>query len=118
MTTLRKLLLASPLLLLGGCTSLEDGYSIKDRRVDGPQQGARLIESAANEAMTAQTNGAHRAAPSNATPFLGVRCAHPQEWRRGQDLNLRYGFPYTRFPSARLRPLGHLSALGKSELDA
>src|SRR5688572_25615991 len=63
MTTLRKLLLASPLLLLGGCTSLEDGYSIKDRRVDGPQQGARLIESAANEAMTAQTNGAHRAAP-------------------------------------------------------
>jgi hypothetical protein len=30
-------------------------------------------------------------------------------WRRGWDSNPRYGFPYTRFPSVRLKPLGHLS---------
>jgi hypothetical protein len=30
-------------------------------------------------------------------------------WRRGRDSNPRYGFPYTRFPSERLKPLGHLS---------
>ena len=30
-------------------------------------------------------------------------------WRRGRDLNPRYGFPYTAFPMPRLRPLGHLS---------
>jgi hypothetical protein len=29
--------------------------------------------------------------------------------RRGWDSNPRYGFPYTRFPSVRLKPLGHLS---------
>src|SRR5262249_34053687 len=31
------------------------------------------------------------------------------DWRRGWDSNPRYGFPYTRFPSVRLKPLGHLS---------
>src|SRR5438477_2831084 len=30
-------------------------------------------------------------------------------WRREWDSNPRYGFPYTRFPSVRLQPLGHLS---------
>jgi hypothetical protein len=34
----------------------------------------------------------------------------PKNWRRGWDLNPRYGFPHTRFPSVLLRPLGHLSA--------
>ena len=32
-----------------------------------------------------------------------------QDWRREWDSNPRYGFPYTRFPSVRLQPLGHLS---------
>ena len=32
-----------------------------------------------------------------------------KEWRRERDSNPRYGFPYTRFPSVRLKPLGHLS---------
>ena len=32
-----------------------------------------------------------------------------EHWRRGWDSNPRYGFPYTRFPSVRLKPLGHLS---------
>jgi hypothetical protein len=32
-----------------------------------------------------------------------------KDWRRGWDSNPRYGFPYTRFPSVRLKPLGHLS---------
>jgi hypothetical protein len=31
-------------------------------------------------------------------------------WRREWDSNPRYGFPYTRFPSVRLQPLGHPSA--------
>src|SRR6185437_8876974 len=31
-------------------------------------------------------------------------------WRRDGDSNPRYPFGYTRFPSVRLRPLGHLSA--------
>jgi hypothetical protein len=30
-------------------------------------------------------------------------------WRREWDSNPRYGFPYTRFPSVRLKPLGHPS---------
>jgi hypothetical protein len=33
----------------------------------------------------------------------------PGQWRRGWDSNPRYGFPYTRFPSGRLKPLGHPS---------
>src|SRR6476659_5359969 len=32
-----------------------------------------------------------------------------ESWRTGWDSNPRYGFPYTRFPSERLQPLGHLS---------
>src|SRR5438477_6234376 len=32
-----------------------------------------------------------------------------ESWRREWDSNPRYGFPYTRFPSVRLQPLGHLS---------
>ena len=32
-----------------------------------------------------------------------------ENWRRGRDSNPRYSFPYTRFPSVLLKPLGHLS---------
>src|SRR5215813_13959831 len=42
-------------------------------------------------------------------------------WRREWDSNPRYGFPYTRFPSVRLKPLGHPSgtvAAGNITLDA
>ena len=31
------------------------------------------------------------------------------KWRRERDSNPRNGFPFTRFPSVRLQPLGHLS---------
>src|SRR5579864_3630911 len=34
-------------------------------------------------------------------------------WRREWDSNPRYGFPYTRFPSVRLQPLGHPSGAGE-----
>jgi hypothetical protein len=34
-------------------------------------------------------------------------------WRREWDSNPRYGFPYTRFPSERLQPLGHPSGSRK-----
>ena len=33
-----------------------------------------------------------------------------EEWRREWDSNPRYSLKYTRFPSVRLKPLGHLSA--------
>src|ERR1039458_6154985 len=36
-------------------------------------------------------------------------------WRRDRDSNPGYPFEYTRFPSVRLQPLGHLS-VGKSVL--
>jgi hypothetical protein len=42
-------------------------------------------------------------------------CKPLKTWRREWDSNPRYGFPYTRFPSVRLQPLGHLSR-GFSEL--
>jgi hypothetical protein len=35
------------------------------------------------------------------------------DWRREWDSNPRYGFPYTRFPSVRLKPLGHPSKAEK-----
>ena len=34
-----------------------------------------------------------------------------RRWRREWDSNPRYGLTYTRFPSVRLKPLGHLSAV-------
>ena len=34
---------------------------------------------------------------------------HDGRWRREWDSNPRYGFPHTRFPSVRLKPLGHPS---------
>ena len=48
------------------------------------------------------------------TALFGIvedgRLAHKiVQWRREWDSNPRYGFPHTRFPSVRLKPLGHLS---------
>src|ERR1700741_2475448 len=34
---------------------------------------------------------------------------YDRNWRREWDSNPRYSFPHTRFPSVRLKPLGHLS---------
>src|SRR6516225_8721240 len=45
----------------------------------------------------------------------GAKGRERDNWRREWDSNPRYGFPYTRFPSVRLQPLGHLSR-GFSEL--
>lgn len=36
--------------------------------------------------------------------------------RRGRDSNPRYGHPHTRFPSVRLKPLGHLTAGGEDQI--
>ncbi len=38
-----------------------------------------------------------------------IQCLIRSRWRREWDSNPRYGFPHTRFPSVRLKPLGHLS---------
>src|SRR5258706_10628394 len=40
------------------------------------------------------------------------------EWRREWDSNPRYGYPYTRFPSERLKPLGHPSAKTRADYSA
>ena len=40
------------------------------------------------------------------------RTGNMGRWRREWDSNPRYGFPYTRFPSVRLQPLGHPSVPG------
>src|SRR5258708_30623051 len=37
-------------------------------------------------------------------------------WRRGWDLNPRYGFPYARFRGECFQPLSHLSAVGEARL--
>src|SRR5260370_41756360 len=37
-------------------------------------------------------------------------------WRRGWDLNPRYGFPYARFRGECFQPLSHLSADGEARL--
>src|ERR1700719_1971975 len=39
-----------------------------------------------------------------------------EKWRRGWDLNPRYGFPYARFRGECFQPLSHLSAVGKARL--
>src|SRR6266851_2037519 len=39
-----------------------------------------------------------------------------QKWRRGWDLNPRYGFPYARFRGECFQPLSHLSADGEARL--
>jgi hypothetical protein len=39
-----------------------------------------------------------------------------KKWRRGWDLNPRYGFPYARFRGECFQPLSHLSAVGGARL--
>ena len=43
--------------------------------------------------------------PSRSSPSI----ARSEGWRRERDSNPWYGYPYTRFPSVLLQPLGHLS---------
>ena len=43
-----------------------------------------------------------------------MKFAETSFWRREWDSNPRYGFPHTRFPSVRLKPLGHLSGAALS----
>src|SRR5216683_340781 len=45
---------------------------------------------------------------STSSATMANKCEH-RVWRREWDSNPRYGFPHTRFPSVRLKPLGHLS---------
>jgi site-specific DNA recombinase len=54
--------------------------------------------------------------PTYRKPFdLIFQRAKMKKWRREWDSNPRYGFPYTRFPSVRLQPLGHLSSRGNKK---
>jgi hypothetical protein len=44
-------------------------------------------------------------------------CWSRKGWRREWDSNPRYGFPHTRFPSVRLKPLGHPSWIRRQRSD-
>jgi site-specific DNA recombinase len=51
--------------------------------------------------------------PAYRKPFdIIFQRAKTKEWRREWDSNPRYPLRYTRFPSVRLQPLGHLSGSG------
>src|SRR4029077_16821410 len=45
-----------------------------------------------------------------------LRTVQNQIWRRGGDLNPRYGCPYARFRGECFQPLSHLSADGEARL--
>jgi hypothetical protein len=85
-------------------------YAIASGRAENdPARGAEGNE-ARQEGATA---GHHR---SRAGPRSRASCRRDPGitgqtiyWRRKWDSNPRYGFPHTRFPSVRLKPLGHLS---------
>ena len=61
------------------------------------------IRSSQAQRQTSQIRG-----PNPSLAPIGERVGG-RVWRREWDSNPRYGFPYTRFPSERLQPLGHLS---------
>jgi hypothetical protein len=77
------------------------------------------------EHMVNQTAGQTTVRHEVVTHALGTFCyrclraRHSWLWRREWDSNPRYSFPHTRFPSVRLKPLGHLSGcpLLKAEHD-
>jgi hypothetical protein len=52
------------------------------------------------------------AAASGVTPATPSVRSSVLNWRREWDSNPRYAFTHTRFPSVRLKPLGHLSGTG------
>src|SRR3984957_20141439 len=77
--------------------------------------GSGKVEIAEKPAQAGLDQGAHLWKPSwGSNP--GLIRKNPQKpnlsnhtWRREWDSNPRYGFPHTRFPSVRLKPLGYLS---------
>jgi hypothetical protein len=73
----------------------------------------------ANPQLRATADGPNEQIISENRPFFNMfagGCEQPRTlgWRREWDSNPRYGCPYTRFPSVRLRPLGHPSVPGNS----
>ena len=72
------------------------------QRVEVTEGEVRIIGSKSNLIQTLT------AAAGVKPATLGVRSSI-LKWRREWDSNPRYGFPYTRFPSERLQPLGHPS---------
>src|SRR3954464_9132823 len=79
-----------------------DGLSVA-RGLQASKLMKRLVEAPPQPPLVARQD-AH---------FLPARvvegAARSRSWRREWDSNPRYGFPYTRFPSERLQPLGHPS---------
>ena len=52
-------------------------------------------------------------ADENAARVIAMKRASDTDgnWRRGRDSNPRYALTHTRFPSVRLKPLGHPSGI-------
>ena len=73
------------------------------QRVEVADREVRIIGSKSNLLQTLT-------AASGAMPATRSVPGSVLKWRRERDSNPRYGFPYTRFPSVRLQPLGHPSA--------
>src|SRR3981081_4252996 len=76
-----------------------------------------LEKNAVSEPEMPQLGDLHYSRNSRKPHFIGRFSAYSlmeklggrNEWRREWDSNPRYSFPHTRFPSVRLKPLGHLS---------
>ena len=68
------------------------------QRVEVAEGEVRIMGSKSRLLQTLVANGG-----ANAVPTQGLK------WRREWDSNPRYTCAYTRFPSVRLKPLGHLS---------
>jgi hypothetical protein len=66
-----------------------------------PARGRRWVRSEGQQFFLALERITH-------TPQLAGR---EGIWRRERDSNPRYAFTHTRFPSVRLKPLGHLSSI-------
>ena len=80
------------------------------RSPGGPRRPVRSPYRCSLPGLT-RFGGHRRAGPGLLASHDGRGRRHRRSaWRRGRDSNPRYGYPYTRFPSVLLQPLGHLSA--------
>jgi hypothetical protein len=99
----------------GDRSPVEHGGDERDRTVDLLVANEALSQLSyiptvlpAARRRPSQSDSVRRQRPATFRP------GHPRPvtfWRRERDSNPRYGFPYTRFPTVLLQPLGHLSAV-------
>ena len=83
-------------------------------RFCGFKDSEKIRFSGFTQALVGHSLGVLRPRKAGKRPSFRPVCSSKYEiviagWRREWDSNPRYGFPHTRFPSVRLKPLGHLS---------